>query len=194
MHHIATKIAQEGFKPRVGDTGHDVPVLVRESEESLQGAEALRNWHKVREQTAGFPRIRTRNSFFCSLGNGHFSQALNCFRCGVESIFTNTPYRIGNDAALMKAVMKGIPSVILSPDIPWGERKWVSEMLNATHDLSWQVSAQRGVVVTMREKAGQGHDHFVNLSKMLDAAELSGLVKIKQQRDAAKKAGAKSRL
>jgi len=151
-------------------------------------AHALKNWHRVREETAGFPRIRTRRNFFCSLGNGHFSQALNCFRCGVQSIFTQTPYRIGEDSALMNAVMKGIPSVILKADMPWGDRKWVSEMLNATHDLSWQVSGGRGVVVTMKDRTGQEQNHFVNLSKMLDAAELSGLVKIKNQRDAAKKA------
>ena len=90
MHYIARSIAQQGFTPRNHATGagHDLPIVVRETSgsESPLGAESLEKWRSTQVGRHGvdYPPEqpwmgRTGEEFFCSLGNGHFFQALNLY-------------------------------------------------------------------------------------------------------------------
>ena len=93
VHFVASNILKTGFKGRVvgGIEGHDIPVLVRGGPECPVASNSLQRWRDMVEQEKGFPPIAIAGEakeWFCSLGNGHFSQALNCFRYGVKSIFT----------------------------------------------------------------------------------------------------------
>jgi len=97
-HFIASKMESKGFVKRVGRHGHDLPILVRESAASRMGALSMVKWRQSVAKHKLFPRIRMRagenlktgrfldavepdlndtEEFFCSLGNGHFFQALN---------------------------------------------------------------------------------------------------------------------
>eukprot|EP01047_Picozoa_sp_COSAG01_P045796 COSAG01_NODE_4247_length_5209_cov_2.889237_5_plen_256_part_00 len=104
-HYLADSILQRGFTPRnhVTGDGHDLPLLVRQPQCSCGsgsdgelsggaalGAESLRKWKSALLRRRGYPpaqpwmaRAAGDEEFFCSLGNGHFFQALNLFagRC-----------------------------------------------------------------------------------------------------------------
>eukprot|EP00937_MAST-01D_sp_MAST-1D-sp2_P005340 g5340.t1 len=94
VHYVATQMGT-GFTARDADGGgHDMPVVIRETAASELGRLSLRKWHRAVESNAHFPPLHPRlraafdaiddpraeqPAFFCSLGNGHFFQALNCF-------------------------------------------------------------------------------------------------------------------
>jgi hypothetical protein len=88
LHYIAEAMRAQGFTPRDNATGagHDLPIVVRETvgSASVLGAESLDKWAKSVAGCAEFPPSppwvsRPGEGFFCSLGNGHFFQALNLF-------------------------------------------------------------------------------------------------------------------
>lgn len=51
--------------------------------------------------------------WFCSLGNGHFFQALNLFGTKARSIFTGTVYDSPGDEPLARAVGQGVEGIVL---------------------------------------------------------------------------------
>lgn len=186
VHYVATMISTEGFRSRrrglqTEDGAHDVPVLIRESPESELGRGALDKWFASVHEMSGFPPflLDGRQEFFCSLGNGHFSQALNLFRTGSRSIWTNKPYLVGSDDALREALEEGVDSVVLSGRMPTRDRRFVSEMLNKSHGRTWHIDAGGKVSVDEKEMDAISGSQFVALSKVLDAEELSCLVRQK---------------
>ena len=138
-HWVASKMQKEGFAPRTGTgpraTGHDLPIVVRESTYTEFGPESLLKWQRQVESEPGFAPIRLHTTsaatpptsggdgeeeeddcieFFGSLGNGHFFQALNLFFAEHPSLWAaGQRYRIGGDAKLRKAVEHGVPGVVL---------------------------------------------------------------------------------
>ena len=76
-HWIASQISLNGFTKRdnKNGTGHDVPIVVQESESTDLGDESLRKWRRTSSESPRFPQIMFSNSpFFTSLGSGHFFQ------------------------------------------------------------------------------------------------------------------------
>jgi hypothetical protein len=68
--------------------GHDLPILVREmaGAGSAPGTESLAKWTASQARSADYPPTQDwvraaggGEEFYCSLGNGHFFQALNLF-------------------------------------------------------------------------------------------------------------------
>mmetsp|Transcript_153307 Transcript_153307/g.491599 ORF Transcript_153307/g.491599 Transcript_153307/m.491599 type:complete len:364 (+) Transcript_153307:150-1241(+) len=183
VHYLASQIAAEGFRSRRrgAEPSHDVPVVLREdSEDSEMGCAALERWRSV-AGTCGFPPflLDGKREFFCSLGNGHFSQALNLFRTGAQGLFSGRWYEIGSDAALQEALDDGIDSIVLSREMPVEDRRFVSEMLNRNHGRTWHVGDDGNVTLDEGEHQGPAAEQFVALSKVLDAEELSCLVRWK---------------
>ena len=103
--HDSPNTLRQGFQKRQGSgktsSGHDVPVVVRESSTSELGAESLSKWARQLRGQPGLPPLRVQGDravsvhvgssgkhatgrafregpkaeFFTSLGNGHFFQA-----------------------------------------------------------------------------------------------------------------------
>jgi len=185
VHYIATMIATTGFKSRrrgatVEEGAHDVPVLVRESLDTELGQGAWQKWREHISESPAFPPffLENKRDFYCSLGNGHFSQALNLFRAGAEGLWTGQPYSVGTDDALREALDDGVEAVVLSNEMPTAERKFVSEMLNRAHGRTWRVGDDGQITIDGDVPAISG-SQFVALSKVLDAEELSTLVRVK---------------
>eukprot|EP00929_Paragymnodinium_shiwhaense_P031941 TRINITY_DN17789_c0_g1_i2.p1 TRINITY_DN17789_c0_g1~~TRINITY_DN17789_c0_g1_i2.p1 ORF type:complete len:398 (+),score=86.73 TRINITY_DN17789_c0_g1_i2:80-1195(+) len=185
VHYVASMIAEEGFKSRrrgldVKDGAHDVPVLIRESAESELGAGALGKWKAHVAANPDFPPflLEGKKEFYCSLGNGHFSQALNLFRTASKCLYSPGCYDASSDAALLEALEDGVESVVLSSEMPELERRFVSEMLNKAHGRPWTVGDD-GRVVIDNEVPTESSNMFTALSKVLDADELSCLVRQK---------------
>jgi len=186
VHYIASMIQMKGFKSRrrgiSSEQGaHDVPVLVKESKKSELGAGALTKWELAVSETLGFPpyMLGGKEEFYCSLGNGHFSQALNLFRSQAKSIWTGKPYEVGDDDALREALEEGVEAVVLSADMPVRDRRFVSEMLNRSHGRPWRVDDDGQVSVDAEHPGALAASQFIALSKVLDAEELSCLVRTK---------------
>ncbi|CAE8634258.1 unnamed protein product [Polarella glacialis] len=192
IHYLAGLFASKGFQPRVNGRGHDVPVYIHEAPPSQFGTTALRRWRTSTAATPGFPTTslpENAQEFYCSLGNGHFSQALNLFRRGCKCIFTSDTYSTASDANLIEALELGVPSLVLSNDISVTDRKFVSLMLNRQAAQNWIISDD-GEVTEKSETSVEGAEkeedeeeekssQFDALSKDLDADELSALVRIK---------------
>jgi len=187
VHYVATMIATRGFKSRrrglrVWEGAHDVPVLVRESADSEWGRKARDRWQETVTAEKDYPTflLEDKQEFFCSLGNGHFSQALNLFRTGSLGLWTGTPYEVGEDDALHEALNDGIQSVVLSNKMPSRDQKFVSLMLNRSHGRCWDIADDGTVRIAMDEAAMDAlGGQFEALSKVLDAEELSCLVRQK---------------
>jgi hypothetical protein len=76
-------------------------------------------------------------TWFVSLGNGHFSQALSLFRQRVPSVFTGEPFAIPtDDAGLYNAVHVGVPSIVLREDTPIASRRRVACVKRCTPSLT----------------------------------------------------------
>eukprot|EP00928_Gymnodinium_smaydae_P020539 TRINITY_DN17938_c0_g1_i1.p1 TRINITY_DN17938_c0_g1~~TRINITY_DN17938_c0_g1_i1.p1 ORF type:complete len:435 (-),score=38.89 TRINITY_DN17938_c0_g1_i1:490-1794(-) len=180
VHYIATCIRSEGFKDRISGhpDAHDVPVLVRERSTSKLGRQAMEKWHQAVKDQPPFPPylLDGKDEIFCSLGSGHFSQALNLFRIGGRSLWSQERYVV-KEPALQRALDDGISSIVLSPDIPVEERAWIAEMLNKTHGRKMRVGEDGRVIIEDGEAAQASQ--FVALSKVLDATELGLLVRVK---------------
>mmetsp|Transcript_72357 Transcript_72357/g.182526 ORF Transcript_72357/g.182526 Transcript_72357/m.182526 type:complete len:378 (-) Transcript_72357:95-1228(-) len=185
VHYIATLIAESGFKSRrrgatVEEGAHDVPVLVRETIDTDLGKGAWQKWREQVSEQPAFPPffLDGKQEFYCSLGNGHFSQALNLFRAEAEGLWTGKSYKVRGDDALREALDDGVESVVLSNDMPTADRKFVSEMLNRAHGRTWRVGDDGQITIDGDVPAISG-SQFVALSKVLDAEELSCLVRVK---------------
>lgn len=194
VHYVAAMIGREGFRSRrrgwrTEQGAHDVPVLVREKASSPLGRAALDKWRAAVANEPAFPPflLEGRSAFFCSLGNGHFSQALNLFRTRSRSLWTGQPYEVGGDDALREALDEGVDSLVLSCDMPAGDRKFVSEMLNRAHGRQWNVGDDGQVSIEGDIPSVKG-SQFIALSKVLDAEELSTLVRVKLGVDVNRKA------
>jgi len=200
VHYVATMIATQGFKSRrrglrVFDGAHDVPVLVRENADSEWGKKAKHRWRETITAEKDFPPflLEDTQEFFCSLGNGHFSQALNLFRSGSLGLWTGTPYEVGEDDALQEALNDGVQSVVLSNKMPSSDQKFVSLMLNRSHGRRWDIDDDGTVRIATDEAAMDAlGGQFEALSKVLDAEELSCLVRQKLGVDA-DRSGAKAK-
>jgi len=141
---------------------------------------ALEKWRNESEKVRGFPPflLEGKQDFFCSLGNGHFSQALNLFRVGAQSLWASRCYAVGKDQALREAIEDGVESVVLSRDMPTEDRRFMAEMLNRSHGRHWHIRDDGHIEIDASRQALQG-EQFVALSKVLDAEELSCLVRRK---------------
>ncbi|CAD7953311.1 unnamed protein product [Amoebophrya sp. A120] len=176
VHKVSQSMAK-GFRERditendakTGHVGYDIPVLVRETTQSSEengrglGKESLKNWTGVvLENGTGFPKpsihlLRKSQDVevYCSLGNGHFFQALNNYRTGNKSIWTNAnprpdgeayveeykvPEEDGANPLLRDHVLNGVPSLILRPEISLKERTTICELLNKKSDYRWTLT------------------------------------------------------
>eukprot|EP00192_Tetraselmis_astigmatica_P018960 CAMPEP_0117647844 /NCGR_PEP_ID=MMETSP0804-20121206/65_1 /TAXON_ID=1074897 /ORGANISM="Tetraselmis astigmatica, Strain CCMP880" /LENGTH=244 /DNA_ID=CAMNT_0005453361 /DNA_START=338 /DNA_END=1073 /DNA_ORIENTATION=- len=176
-HFIAAKISREGFKPRSGTEGHDIPVLVRDSDSTPLGALSLSKWRQHVEDNPGFPPVEVSEAeFFTSLGNGHFSQALNLFRCGKRNVLTGHRMQIGDDTELQRAIRIGVPSVVLKPGTPRPSRKAISILLNRLHNVRWDLGDDGELHITT-QSINRNISQAEALGKVLDAEELSVLVR-----------------
>eukprot|EP00656_Telonema_subtile_P053504 TRINITY_DN7777_c0_g1_i2.p1 TRINITY_DN7777_c0_g1~~TRINITY_DN7777_c0_g1_i2.p1 ORF type:complete len:259 (-),score=76.62 TRINITY_DN7777_c0_g1_i2:325-1101(-) len=202
VHYIASKMGAEGFKGRDKRTGegHDIPIVVHESASTALGAESLAKWGRAVAKEPGFPPAEHINpeSFFTSLGNGHFFQALNLFRVQHPSLLVGAPYKRydpAGDQALQAALRQGVHSIVLRADTPRRERCFISEMLNGSFHYKWEVHPSTGAVriVPGSERAGEGASAFEALSKSLDSFELGVLVE-QHTRTLQERAKSKSKL
>jgi len=227
VHKVAQSMAK-GFKNRDledqftnTNKGFDIPVLVRETNLSEGGILALENWKNIVQDQmstgSGFPapsihllRKKMESPMYCSLGNGHFYQALNLFRNEKVSIWTKKndlsndfgqsdfveKYELdiknldeiqkSKNPELVKAVLKGVPALILRNDCPLNERIKICELLNKKSDYRWPIkegpdynSNPHDLIVdleNMREVDVQ-QSQFELLSKVLDGMELNCLVR-----------------
>jgi hypothetical protein len=203
VHYIAQRFSSEGFHARQPGSvaGHDVPVLVRGGAGCPLGAAALAAWRRRSAEHAGFPRCDVQPgaaTFFCSLGNGHFNQALNLYRLNWPSIFTGGRYLVPpGDDALREAIEEGVESLVLRAETPRDARKELSLLLNKAHAAKWYVREDTGdVAVWQPDEGGSGPaptrggdpervSQFEALSKVCDADELGALLRIKLRVDEA---------
>jgi len=180
VHYIATCIRADGFKDRGSGSPdvHDIPVLVREDATSDLGSAAISKWRTAVQESPQFPPflLDGKSEVFCSLGSGHFSQALNLFRVRGRSMWSAQRY-VAKEQSLRRALDEGISSIVLSAEMPTSDRRFVAEMLNITHGRKWRVG-EDGKVVIEDGEATQA-SQFVALSKVLDADELGILVRLK---------------
>jgi hypothetical protein len=127
-----------------------------------------------------FPRVTIPEDsqvWFCSLGNGHFSQALNLFRQQALNKFTLAPFCVpASDLALSRALEDGVASIVLRSDIPLEDRRQIAFLLNATHEYKWTVDASGAVDISPRNCTLQHFSNFEATSKTLDREALGYLI------------------
>jgi len=180
VHYIAGSIYNKGFQKRVGKSGHDVPVLVREPPGSYLHEEALRVWRERVGEEEGFPPVRADPSqeIFTSLGNGHFFQALNCYDCEHKGINDGRVYKVRKDKALKDALEHGVPSIILKHQTPKPVRAKIADLLNAKREFRWSLTADGQVDLSKEmEEDTSNCSHFEWLSKGMDAEQVNCLVR-----------------
>jgi hypothetical protein len=180
VHFVAISMMQKGFKKRRGNSGHDIPVLVREPPHSETQKEALEIWRERVAEDDGFPPVRARadEELFTSLGNGHFFQALNLVDCGCEAI--NDPgrrYASGRDELLAEAIGEGVPSIILRHATPRPVRAKIAALLNAKRDYNWTLNEDGSVDESSMEENTSYCSQFEWLSKGMDAHQVNCLVR-----------------
>lgn len=184
VHYLAKSFKERGFIKRVGNTGHDIPVLVKETPSTDLGKRSIENWREKLEHEEGFPpkehyeRLFKKDQLYTSLGNGHFNQALNLFLNECKAINGPHIYKIGEDKALEEAVYVGVPSVVLRPDIPLREREIISKLLNSKREFKWNVNADGSLNILDAAEDTTQCKQFEALSKVLDAVELNCLVRV----------------
>lgn len=160
--------------------GHDVPIVVMETMDSINGRESMTKWkHQVEKTSGRFAPVPRMGTFYTSLGNGHFFAALNLFRNNMKCLWDDTRYSVNEDVHLANAVRTGVRSVVLR-DIPRRERRFLSEVLNSSFTYAWCVSEKDGSVrITNVAKNADDENkvsQFEALSKSLDSFELEALV------------------
>ena len=183
-HVIACRIRDRGFIPRSGNgdnmKGHDLPIVIRDSSKSMLGRETIMKWSKQVNQTPGFAPIheKTRDTFFSSLGNGHFFAALNLFRTSAKCFWDEDYYNIGKDQNLRDAITCGVDSVVLRSDIPRRERRFLSEVLNSAFTYAWDISkdGRTAQITHFAKNTDTKTTQFDALSKSLDSFELEVLI------------------
>lgn len=200
VHYIADRMQRMGFTPRnlVTGEGHDLPILVRESVDSELGTESLHKWRSFVAKRAHMPRTRlgapgpdgdVQDDFFCSLGNGHFFQALNLFgttaHCKFPEITGQRRYWTSFDAKLHSAVkVHGVPCVVLRSGMSKQDRKFVSEMLNSTFEFRWVLENPQQssrVMLDITKGVFREFETFDALAKHADAYELDEVVESKMR-------------
>lgn len=199
LHYIASSMQEQGFTPRDNATGagHDLPVVVRETTgaASQLGVESLSKWRSSQEGNAEYPPPqpwgdgRAGEEYYCSLGNGHFFQALNLFGAGRPRKFSAAGgaarYEACADAALQHAVGRGVPCIVLRSEMPLPERKFVSMMHNSTFEFRWVEGADGEVHVEHGDGAEFRHfSGFDGLVKHADSWELDEIIRVRMKREA----------
>jgi len=183
VHYLATQFKEKGFQKRVGNKGHDIPVLIRDTPWSELGKKAVENWRGKLNDEPGFPpsahyeKLFAESEMFTSLGNGHFNQALNLFLNESKSIYNSGTYTIGSDSDLYQAVHVGVKALVLKPSIPLRDRETISKLLNSKREFAWDVNADGSLNILDAEEDKSSCKQFVALSKVLDAQELNCLVR-----------------
>lgn len=183
VHYLATSFKEKGFIKRVGNEGHDIPVLVQESASSDLGRRSIENWRGKIADEPGFPpsshyeRLFQLPEFYTSLGNGHFNQALNLFGNECSSIYSEGKYVIGQDAALREAVEQGVGSIVLRSNITLRERETISRLLNSKREFKWNVNEDGSLNIVDAFEDTTYCKQFEAMSKVLDAVELNCLVR-----------------
>ena len=76
----------------------------------------------------------------------------------------------------MAALEYGVDSIVLRWQTPIEVRREVSSLLNATHDIKWNVDAEGKIDINSIEAAPL-QSQFECLSKSLDSVDLSALVR-----------------
>jgi len=192
VHYLATCMMKDGFRGRKRGPlnsqpcwpkqPHDIPVLVRGSPRSQIANDSLEHFSSQVAAQKFFPRVTIKAEgpeWFCSLGNGHFTQALNCFRQNVSSIFTGRPFAPPpEDDDLNEALRFGIDTVVLREETPVETRREISKLLNDTHDYKWTVDAKGEIDVTAASCSLHRYTNFEALSKGLDNEALTQLVRL----------------
>jgi hypothetical protein len=188
VHFIAHCIATQGFRARQPGSGegHDIPVVVRSAPGEPLGEEALAAWQTRTQTYPGFPRCEirkeTQSSWFSSLGNGHFNQALNLYRLEWGSVLAYGSCWKPNpaDKALHSAIHNGVPSVVLKLSTPRAVRMQISLLLNQSHRLKWDAHPESGECFALPMPAVEAKlSQFEALSKVVDSQMLSSLVRTK---------------
>lgn len=186
VHYLAKSFKEKGFIKRGSrdkSKDHDIPVLVRESNSSDLGQKAIANWRQKIEDEPGFPpkehyeRLFNKTDIYCSLGNGHFNQALNLYFNECQNIYGDDMYRIGNDDALKEAVYEGIESLVLRADMPLRDRETVSRLLNSKREFKWDINPDGSLNINDAFEDKTQCKQFEAMSKVLDAQELNCLVR-----------------
>ena len=193
IHFIASNILSRGFAAHeIGSSvasrkkrrPHDVPVLVRGSLACPIAAASLEIWERtVAENPKCFPRSVDASAttvFFTSLGNGHFTQALNLFQRRLRSKFAASPFvPPAGDAALRKALDEGVPSIILRQETPIEIRRRIAKLLNDTHFYKWTVLEEDGSMdISPQSCYLERFNQFEAQAKVADAEALSALVQL----------------
>lgn len=180
LHFVASSMRTKGFQSRVGQKGHDIPVLVREPLGSPSRDEALAVWRTRVTEEDGYPLVRVEEDkeFFTSLGNGHFFQSLNLFGCGGRNINDESlRYEVGSDAALADAVQNGVVSIVLRHECPRPVRAKIAALLNSKREFQWTLNPDGSVNTTQSEENHDYCSQFEWLSKGMDAVQVDCLVR-----------------
>ena len=205
VHYIAVSMQQEGFTPRDHATGkgHDLPILVRETagKASPLGAESLAKWREAQASNPEYPPAqpwmgKSGETFFCSLGNGHFFQSLNLFGAEHPCKFADSVelphgdrYSTVSDAKLADAVEVGVPAVVLKTGMPKRDRKFVSLMLNSTFEYPWVTDADGSVRIDTNQEFRE-FTTFDGMTKHADSYQLDEIVELKLRRESQKRKAA----
>lgn len=183
VHYLATSFKEKGFQKRVGNSGHDIPVLVKQPVDSALGRQSIENWRSKLADETGFPpkehyeRLFTKDVLYTSLGNGHFNQALNLFFAESPSIYSDQKYIIGTDEALKEAVFQGVDALVLGSEIELRDRETISRLLNSKREFKWNVNPDGSLAILDAAEDTSTCKQFEALSKVLDAVELNCLVR-----------------
>lgn len=183
VHYLATSFQKNGFIKRVGNEGHDIPVLVRESRTSDLGQKSVENWRQKLSDEPGFPpkehyeNLFNQPHMYTSLGNGHFNQALNLFGNECVSIYNGRQYTVGHDQNLREAVDEGVPAIVLRREIPLRDRETISRLLNSKREFKWDVNEDGTLNILNAQEDMRTCKQFEAMSKVLDAVELNCLVR-----------------
>jgi hypothetical protein len=193
IHFLATSMQTGGFRsrPAPGDYSergrankpHDIPVYVRGSPNCLIARRSLREMRAMALRDPDYPSVmieeRDQPGWFCSLGNGHFTQALNCFRQRMPSVFTGEPYVVPEgDAALRDAVEHGVFAIVLREETDIDDRRRIAFLLNATHEYKWSVDAEGQIDISPAACYLERFSNFEAMSKHADSEALTELVRI----------------
>lgn len=190
VHFIATCILKDGFRCREGlvvgreavAQAHDIPVVVRGGPACPFSMASREDWQARTDREPNFPPCKIPDNateWFTSLGNGHFSQALNLFRQQVPSMFTKQPFVVPTqDFALRRALETGVNSIVLSAQTSMEDRRTIAILLNDTHDYKWTVDKNGQMDIRPESCYTHNFSQFEALSKSLDSEALTGLIRL----------------
>jgi len=189
VHFIASNILKSGFRSRDGDVvkrrkvqPHDIPVLCRGDSTCPIANDSLKYWKKNVHDQPLFPKIvinEKQDGWFTSLGNGHFTQALNLFRHNCISKFTGKAFVAPeSDVKLIAALNDGIESIVLRQETPIETRREIATLLNDTHDYKWTVDMDGNVDISPENCYLERFNQFEAQTKVADSEALSALVQL----------------